>query len=165
MEKTIFLIFMFVIGGICLLLNFLEINYLGWKRIKHYITVKEEEMFIQPSVVLGTYAEIMDAAIEYPIHRRHRPNKRKTKVTPSAPPAERVIHSKPKQAPPGYGIYPQLPEDTKPQRYDKKEQPKANLSPKHMDASSVTSETEISSYIPSGSSNASLVKISKKDII
>ncbi|XP_018618786.2 gap junction protein delta 6 [Scleropages formosus] len=33
-EKTVFLIFMFSVGVFCIFLNFLELNHLGWKRLK-----------------------------------------------------------------------------------------------------------------------------------
>lgn len=40
-EKTIFLIFMFCVGVFCIFLNFLELNHLGWKRIKKSVLVKD----------------------------------------------------------------------------------------------------------------------------
>uniref|UniRef100_A0A4W5KB03 Gap junction protein n=1 Tax=Hucho hucho TaxID=62062 RepID=A0A4W5KB03_9TELE len=33
-EKTVFLIFMFAVSGICVLLNLAELNHLGWRKIK-----------------------------------------------------------------------------------------------------------------------------------
>ncbi|KAK5853327.1 hypothetical protein PBY51_007123 [Eleginops maclovinus] len=33
-EKTVFLVFMFAVSGICVLLNLAELNHLGWKKIK-----------------------------------------------------------------------------------------------------------------------------------
>ncbi|XP_048825395.1 gap junction protein delta 6 [Brienomyrus brachyistius] len=33
-EKTIFLLFMFCVSVFCIVLNFLELNHLGWKRLK-----------------------------------------------------------------------------------------------------------------------------------
>ncbi|XP_078064123.1 gap junction delta-2 protein-like [Mustelus asterias] len=33
-EKTIFLVFMFAVSGICVVLNLAELNHLGWKKIK-----------------------------------------------------------------------------------------------------------------------------------
>nr|XP_006628734.2 PREDICTED: gap junction delta-2 protein-like [Lepisosteus oculatus] len=40
-EKTIFLIFMFSVGVFCICLNFLELNHLGWKKIKESLLKKE----------------------------------------------------------------------------------------------------------------------------
>ncbi|XP_047664645.1 gap junction protein delta 6 [Tachysurus fulvidraco] len=40
-EKSIFLIFMFSVGVFCILLNFLELNHLGWKKIRRSMQVKE----------------------------------------------------------------------------------------------------------------------------
>ncbi|KAM9461313.1 gap junction protein delta 6 [Clarias gariepinus] len=40
-EKSIFLIFMFCVGVFCILLNFLELNHLGWKKIRRSMKVKE----------------------------------------------------------------------------------------------------------------------------
>ncbi|XP_022525860.2 gap junction protein delta 6 [Astyanax mexicanus] len=40
-EKTIFLIFMFSVGAFCIFLNFLELNHLGWKKIKRSISKKD----------------------------------------------------------------------------------------------------------------------------
>uniref|UniRef100_A0AAY4BHB3 Gap junction protein n=1 Tax=Denticeps clupeoides TaxID=299321 RepID=A0AAY4BHB3_9TELE len=40
-EKTIFLIFMFCVGIFCIFLNFLELNHLGWKKIKRSMQMKE----------------------------------------------------------------------------------------------------------------------------
>lgn len=40
-EKTIFLIFMFCVGVFCIFLNFLELNHLGWKKIKKSMLIKD----------------------------------------------------------------------------------------------------------------------------
>ncbi|TSK53814.1 Gap junction delta-2 protein [Bagarius yarrelli] len=40
-EKSIFLIFMFSVGVFCILLNVLELNHLGWKKIRRSMQVKE----------------------------------------------------------------------------------------------------------------------------
>ncbi len=40
-EKTIFLIFMFCVGVLCIFLNFLELNHLGWKMIKKSVLIKD----------------------------------------------------------------------------------------------------------------------------
>ncbi|KAI5609792.1 connexin 36.7 [Silurus asotus] len=40
-EKSIFLIFMFCVGVFCILLNFLELNHLGWKKIRRSMQVKD----------------------------------------------------------------------------------------------------------------------------
>ncbi|XP_041755535.2 gap junction protein delta 6 [Coregonus clupeaformis] len=40
-EKTIFLLFMFCVGVFCILLNLLELNHLGWKKIKLSVRLKE----------------------------------------------------------------------------------------------------------------------------
>uniref|UniRef100_G3PMX0 Gap junction protein n=1 Tax=Gasterosteus aculeatus TaxID=69293 RepID=G3PMX0_GASAC len=36
-EKTIFLLFMFCVGIFCILLNLLELNHLGWKKIRQSV--------------------------------------------------------------------------------------------------------------------------------
>uniref|UniRef100_A0A3Q1GKI8 Gap junction protein n=1 Tax=Acanthochromis polyacanthus TaxID=80966 RepID=A0A3Q1GKI8_9TELE len=36
-EKTIFLLFMFCVGVFCILLNLLELNHLGWKKIRQAV--------------------------------------------------------------------------------------------------------------------------------
>lgn len=41
-EKTIFLIFMFCVGLFCIFLNLLELNHLGWKKIRQVVQLKEE---------------------------------------------------------------------------------------------------------------------------
>lgn len=41
-EKTIFLIFMFCVGVFCVVLNLLELNHLGWKKIRQVVRLKEE---------------------------------------------------------------------------------------------------------------------------
>ncbi|XP_043919370.1 gap junction delta-2 protein-like [Protopterus annectens] len=33
-EKTVFLVFMFAVSGVCVLLNLAELNHLGWRKIK-----------------------------------------------------------------------------------------------------------------------------------
>lgn len=40
-EKTIFLLFMFCVGVFCILLNLLELNHLGWKKIRHIVRLRE----------------------------------------------------------------------------------------------------------------------------
>ncbi|XP_042271912.1 gap junction protein delta 6 [Thunnus maccoyii] len=40
-EKTIFLLFMFCVGVFCILLNLLELNHLGWKKIRQVVRLKE----------------------------------------------------------------------------------------------------------------------------
>ncbi|XP_036441830.1 gap junction protein delta 6 [Colossoma macropomum] len=40
-EKTIFLVFMFSVGAFCIFLNFLELNHLGWKKIKKSMSMKD----------------------------------------------------------------------------------------------------------------------------
>eukprot|EP00063_Salmo_salar_P048165 XP_014023000.1 PREDICTED: gap junction delta-2 protein-like [Salmo salar] len=40
-EKTIFLLFMFCVGLFCILLNLLELNHLGWKKIRHSVRLRE----------------------------------------------------------------------------------------------------------------------------
>lgn len=41
-EKTIFLIFMFCVGVFCIFLNLLELNHLGWKKIRQAVRLEEE---------------------------------------------------------------------------------------------------------------------------
>ncbi|XP_056134291.1 gap junction protein delta 6 [Lampris incognitus] len=40
-EKTIFLLFMFCVGVFCILLNLLELNHLGWKKIQKAVRLKD----------------------------------------------------------------------------------------------------------------------------
>uniref|UniRef100_A0A8C9X4Z8 Gap junction protein n=1 Tax=Sander lucioperca TaxID=283035 RepID=A0A8C9X4Z8_SANLU len=40
-EKTIFLLFMFCVGVFCILLNVLELNHLGWKKIRQVVRLRE----------------------------------------------------------------------------------------------------------------------------
>ncbi|XP_030580047.1 gap junction protein delta 6 [Archocentrus centrarchus] len=40
-EKTIFLLFMFCVGVFCILLNLLELNHLGWKKIRWAVRLRE----------------------------------------------------------------------------------------------------------------------------
>lgn len=40
-EKTIFLLFMFCVGVFCILLNLLELNHLGWKKIRQVVRLQE----------------------------------------------------------------------------------------------------------------------------
>ncbi|XP_053177973.1 gap junction protein delta 6 [Scomber japonicus] len=41
-EKTIFLLFMFCVGVFCILLNLLELNHLGWKKIRQVVRLSEK---------------------------------------------------------------------------------------------------------------------------
>lgn len=41
-EKTIFLIFMFCVGVFCIFLNLLELNHLGWKKIRQAVRLEEQ---------------------------------------------------------------------------------------------------------------------------
>uniref|UniRef100_A0A8C6WET6 Gap junction protein n=1 Tax=Neogobius melanostomus TaxID=47308 RepID=A0A8C6WET6_9GOBI len=41
-EKTVFLLFMFCVGIFCILLNLLELNHLGWKKIRQIVKLREE---------------------------------------------------------------------------------------------------------------------------
>ncbi|XP_068594875.1 gap junction protein delta 6 [Brachionichthys hirsutus] len=40
-EKTIFLLFMFCVGVFCILLNLLELNHLGWKKIRQVLMLRK----------------------------------------------------------------------------------------------------------------------------
>ena len=40
-EKTIFLLFMFCVGIFCILLNLLELNHLGWKKVRRVVRLRE----------------------------------------------------------------------------------------------------------------------------
>ncbi|XP_058485988.1 gap junction delta-2 protein-like [Solea solea] len=42
-EKTIFLCFMFCVGVFCILLNLLELNHLGWKKIRQVVKLRERK--------------------------------------------------------------------------------------------------------------------------
>ncbi|XP_062868585.1 gap junction protein delta 6 [Trichomycterus rosablanca] len=39
-EKTVFLVFMFCVGVFCVLLNLLELNHLGWKKIRRSVRAR-----------------------------------------------------------------------------------------------------------------------------
>lgn len=41
-EKTIFLLFMFCVGVFCILLNLLELNHLGWKKIRQAMKLRQQ---------------------------------------------------------------------------------------------------------------------------
>ncbi|XP_037550280.1 gap junction delta-2 protein-like [Nematolebias whitei] len=41
-EKTIFLLFMFCVGVFCILLNLLELNHLGWKKIRQAVKLRQK---------------------------------------------------------------------------------------------------------------------------
>lgn len=41
-EKTIFLLFMFCVGVFCILLNLLELNHLGWKKIRQAMKLRQK---------------------------------------------------------------------------------------------------------------------------
>ncbi|XP_072321286.1 gap junction protein delta 6 [Eucyclogobius newberryi] len=41
-EKTVFLLFMFCVGIFCILLNILELNHLGWKKIRQVVKLREK---------------------------------------------------------------------------------------------------------------------------
>ncbi|XP_055010564.1 gap junction delta-2 protein-like [Boleophthalmus pectinirostris] len=41
-EKTVFLLFMFCVGVFCILLNLLELNHLGWKKIRQVVKLREK---------------------------------------------------------------------------------------------------------------------------
>nr|XP_057933874.1 gap junction protein delta 6 [Doryrhamphus excisus] len=40
-EKTIFLLFMYCVGVFCVLLNLLELNHLGWKKIRQAVKMRD----------------------------------------------------------------------------------------------------------------------------
>uniref|UniRef100_A0A3Q3X4D8 Gap junction protein n=1 Tax=Mola mola TaxID=94237 RepID=A0A3Q3X4D8_MOLML len=40
-EKTIFLLFMFCMGVFCILLNVLELNHVGWKKVRQVVRLRE----------------------------------------------------------------------------------------------------------------------------
>uniref|UniRef100_A0A3Q2CNN4 Gap junction protein n=1 Tax=Cyprinodon variegatus TaxID=28743 RepID=A0A3Q2CNN4_CYPVA len=61
-EKTIFLLFMFCVGVFCIVLNFLELNHLGWKKIRQSLKLRENKSWLfkplcfypnQPAVYVG----------------------------------------------------------------------------------------------------------------
>lgn len=76
MEKTIFLYFMFIVGIICILLNILEMKYLGYRKLKRIFLPIRRERFVPPSAIEGVYP----------------------------PRTERVVMIRPRHAPPGYYI-------------------------------------------------------------
>ncbi|XP_068174510.1 gap junction delta-2 protein-like [Antennarius striatus] len=39
-EKTVFLLFMFCVGVFCILLNLLELNHLGWKKVRQVLVLR-----------------------------------------------------------------------------------------------------------------------------
>lgn len=40
-QKTIFLLFMFCMGVLCILLNVLELNHVGWKKVRQVVRLRE----------------------------------------------------------------------------------------------------------------------------
>lgn len=54
-EKTIFLLFMFCVGVFCIILNFLELNHLGWKKIRQVLRLKEKKSWSGCSGTQGGY--------------------------------------------------------------------------------------------------------------
>ncbi|MEQ2219801.1 hypothetical protein XENOCAPTIV_024318 [Xenoophorus captivus] len=49
-EKTIFLLFMFCVGVLCIILNLLELNHLGWKKIRQALRQKEKSWSSCPGI-------------------------------------------------------------------------------------------------------------------
>lgn len=90
MEKTIFLYFMLAVSAICILLNFLELNYLGLQKLKRICCPPEPDEFLPPSITHGMYPDILDD--DYPVHEDPWRGK------------HRVIERVAKHAPPGYYI-------------------------------------------------------------
>ncbi|CAJ1048655.1 gap junction protein delta 6 [Xyrichtys novacula] len=54
-EKTIFLLFMFCVGIFCILLNLLELNHLGWKKIRQVVKLRERESLVGCPGMRGGY--------------------------------------------------------------------------------------------------------------
>uniref|UniRef100_UPI0037E795C9 gap junction delta-2 protein-like n=1 Tax=Semicossyphus pulcher TaxID=241346 RepID=UPI0037E795C9 len=54
-EKTIFLLFMFCVGVFCILLNLLELNHLGWKKIRQAVRLRERASWGGCPGVRGAY--------------------------------------------------------------------------------------------------------------
>ncbi|KAM4602464.1 gap junction protein delta 6 [Polymixia lowei] len=54
-EKTIFLLFMFCVGVFCILLNLLELNHLGWKKIRRAVRLREGGSWGARPVTRGGY--------------------------------------------------------------------------------------------------------------
>ncbi|XP_014849814.1 PREDICTED: gap junction delta-2 protein-like [Poecilia mexicana] len=54
-EKTIFLLFMFCVGVFCILLNLLELNHLGWKKIRHALKLREKKSWDGCPGIQGGY--------------------------------------------------------------------------------------------------------------
>uniref|UniRef100_A0A671UES9 Gap junction protein n=1 Tax=Sparus aurata TaxID=8175 RepID=A0A671UES9_SPAAU len=54
-EKTIFLLFMFCVGVFCILLNLLELNHLGWKKIRQVVRLREKASWGGCSGMRGGY--------------------------------------------------------------------------------------------------------------
>lgn len=53
-EKTIFLLFMFCVGVFCILLNLLELNHLGWKKIRQAVRLRESATWgVCPGLIGG----------------------------------------------------------------------------------------------------------------
>ncbi|XP_056269126.1 gap junction protein delta 6 [Pseudoliparis swirei] len=54
-EKTIFLLFMFCVGIFCILLNLLELNHLGWKKIRQVVKLRERVSWAGCPGIRGGY--------------------------------------------------------------------------------------------------------------
>nr|XP_009859883.1 gap junction beta-1 protein-like [Ciona intestinalis] len=47
MEKNVFLIFMYVISGVCLVMDFMEVNYFGFRKCVHLIRGKKSGTYLR----------------------------------------------------------------------------------------------------------------------
>ncbi|KAM4597428.1 gap junction protein delta 6 [Fundulus diaphanus] len=54
-EKTIFLIFMFCVGVFCIILNLLELNHLGWKKIRQTLKLRKKKAWSNCAGIQGGY--------------------------------------------------------------------------------------------------------------
>nr|XP_002128756.1 gap junction delta-2 protein-like [Ciona intestinalis] len=97
MEKTVFLYFMFAVSALCIVINIIEIHYLGWKRLKRALFRKQTQ-HVPPAQIIGAFP----VEIDFPPKRDRR--FRENREPPTRPSMGRIIHRRPEAAPPGYYI-------------------------------------------------------------
>ncbi|XP_032803480.2 gap junction delta-2 protein-like [Petromyzon marinus] len=73
-EKKIFLLFMFSVGVFCICLNIVELNHLGWKKIKSLIT-KRNNLHVQIEETTNPISVAEDSCCQVSTHHNLQDNK------------------------------------------------------------------------------------------
>uniref|UniRef100_A0A3B3DZZ2 Gap junction protein n=1 Tax=Oryzias melastigma TaxID=30732 RepID=A0A3B3DZZ2_ORYME len=60
-EKTVFLLFMFCVGVFCIVLNLLELNHLGWKKIRRAVVLTERAPWGRRAAARGGHLDFVPA--------------------------------------------------------------------------------------------------------